>query len=66
VLARLAWTEQRFAEARERHQHLADTLGSAMPAFWAELGRHYLAADGDPPTSGTAALPMSPRLPTWA
>ncbi|HJV71045.1 winged helix-turn-helix domain-containing protein [Ideonella sp.] len=65
LCARLAWAEQRFAEARERHERLADALGSAMPAFWAELGRHYLAAGGDLPHSSTAALPMSPRLPTW-
>jgi len=66
LCARLAYAEQRFAEARERHQRLADALGTAMPAFWAELGWHYLAAEGDHlPAGGTEALPLTPRLPTW-
>lgn len=64
LLARLAYAERRFGEATERHQRLADALGGALPAFWAELGQHYLVTAGDL-SPGGAKLPATPRLATW-
>jgi hypothetical protein len=61
--ARLAHAEQRYTEADWRHRQLAASLGDALPAYWAELGRYYAAAAADASAS-QIALPPTPRLPT--